>query len=411
MKKKIREVNVFVAHQVFLLRSRSKKIQGLVTMTAQICVSPSKWTVTGGDYGQTPFWHWTDWDHRTMIVGRAMDKVIPTLKGMGLSNRTFNFTAPSYYDAYNRRQRFNTYWVTASFQCIFPTGVTAQDGLVWSGQGSDKECSCGHGYCVPSCSKMPFCGDSSGYGRGALNRCLCDGNYDPDNGCETCAETWGSPDCDERIDPGIEGGLYDLWWNHRSNIDIKEVGRAHESIRKYVPSYLEAQRSHVRDSVRVDEYNAHLLHDLTAYRDAYDRAVSAQNEYLLTHVTHVTQFLHFNAQAAFDRYHIEYNPSPPPPTPPPPSPPPPSPPPPSPPPPSPLPPPPPPVWYSPQSPSFGLVLLFLLSSILSVFCFINYSMIRWNTRPAVEAFPIMGEVIAEADGSVPMGVSVQDSKS
>lgn len=377
---------------------------------AQICISPFKWTVTGGDYGQTPLYHSTDWDYRTGIVGRGMDKVTPSWKSMGLSNRTFNFTAPTYYDTYDRRQRFNTYWVTASFQCILPPGAT-EERYMDSSRRSDKECSCGHGYCVPSCSKMPFCTDSSGYQRGAFNRCLCDGNYDPDDGCETCAETWGGPECDERIDPGIEGGLYDLWWNHRSNIDINEVRRAHELIRKYVPSYLEAQRSHARDPVRVDEYNAHLLHDLTAYGDAYNRAVSRQNDYWLSHANSVTILLHFHAQEGLNKYHIEYNPSPPPPSLPPPSPPPPYLPPPSPPPPSPPPPRSPPVWYSPQSPSFGLVLLSLLSSSLCVFCFIIYLMIRSNTRYGVEEFPIMGEVIAVGDESVPTGHPLQDWKS
>ena len=58
---------------------------------------------------------------------------------------------------------------------------------------------------------------------------------------------------------------------------------AHQLIRKYVPSYFEAQRSHLQDPVQIDEYNAHLLHDLRVYADAYNRAVSRQNSYLSGH--------------------------------------------------------------------------------------------------------------------------------
>lgn len=71
--------------------TKQRKKTGLVAM-AQVCISPSKWTVTGGDYGMTPLYRWSDWTWRTSFVGRGMDKVTPSWTGVGLSNRTFNFT-------------------------------------------------------------------------------------------------------------------------------------------------------------------------------------------------------------------------------------------------------------------------------------------------------------------------------
>ena len=61
---------------------------------------------------------------------------------------------------------------------------------------------------------------------------------------------------------------------------MRFAGRMRSSASTYMyRRTLKAQRSHLRDPVQIDEYNAHLLHDLTAYSACVQsRSYSSQKD-------------------------------------------------------------------------------------------------------------------------------------
>ena len=286
-------------------------------------------------------------------------------------------------------------------------------------------CECGNhtAFCAPSCTALP--GDVSGVISGDIwiydfnsqrhkyaqngqcngpngwyrDRCACEGNWDPTDKCNTCAADWGGPNCDERIDPDIEQDLYlqyaSGWGYSYKHLVLQQMlplararalQKAHALISQYVPSYL-ASRSNETDLQKRRAFAVQLQQDISEYAVRFGQIIcnlvdprdpdtgeyhpypnlccgswssdrcEAQRSWSKKIVAYQDR-----TNAVLGKYGLWWAPSPPPRPPPSPSPSPPS------------PPSPPPVWYSPESPAFGAVVLLLMISnlcailILLVYC-------------------------------------------
>ncbi len=282
----------------------------------------------------------------------------------------------------------------------------------------EHHCDCGNhtAFCAPSCTAIPGdvagvvaeeryqgdlptngqCDGSNGWYR---DRCACEGNWDPTDKCNTCAADWGGPNCDERIDPDIEQDLYlqyasgwgDMWGdNQRVRKQMLPLARAralqkaHALISKYVPSYL-ASRSNETDLQKRRAFGVQLQQDISEYAVRFGQIIcnlvdphdpntgryvgnaccgSWSSDGCEAQRSRSKKIVAYQdrTNAVLGKYGLWWAPSPPPRPPPSPSPSPPS------------PPSPPPVWYSPQSPAFGAVVLLLMISnlcailILLVYC-------------------------------------------
>ena len=289
----------------------------------------------------------------------------------------------------------------------------------------EHHCDCGNhtAFCVPSCTALPgdalgvVAGNSWGAQNGQCSgpygwyrdRCACEGNWDPADKCNTCAADWGGPNCDERIDPDIEQGLHLLYASGFAGGNVlarmlllaraRALQEAHAPISKYVPSYL-ASHSKETDLEKRRAFAVQLQHDIADYAIRFSVIACYLNDQVFQECrgpsydrscyyvvpsdtikgeSRCMQFCALSGHgsdyclggyqdrtnAVLGKYGLWWAPSPPPRPPPPPLPSPPSP---------PSPPPPPPVWYSPQSPAFGAVVLLLMISnlcgiiILLVYC-------------------------------------------
>ena len=430
------------------------------TAVARVCVSPSSWTLSGG-------YQLSELSEQSIMTGQGLDAAMRTIKkdlnpGTGYPSDLWttwaNWTRSTPFSGIQERwsgeyrnTQYTTYLVTPQSNCSpviedWPSNTYTrspvppycqQSATPCVGTGriahllDEHHCECGNhtAFCVPSCTALP--GDVVGWANGQrygpcgngdygwyMDRCACEGNWDPTDKCNTCAADWGGPNCDERIDPDIEQSLHLLYasgfdggsspTNRRMLLlaQARALQEAHAQISKYVPSYL-ASHSKETDLQNRYAFAMQLQHDIAnyarrfnviacylndlAFRNCYSNSQGSSCYYEVPSDTikgerrcetfcyssysDQTNFINLMSRCAhgyqdrtnavLGKYGLWWAPSPPPRPPPSPSPSPPSP---------PSPPPPPPVWYSPQSPAFGAVVLLLMISnlcailILLVYC-------------------------------------------
>ena len=404
---------------------------GIEVAVAHVCVSPSSWTLSGGSGSHDQEWSELTW--QSTSTGHGMDAAMRTIRPTGTDMWTTwaNWTRATPFSAphYEGWPRYTTYLVTPQSNCShvieqchgWPCSTAppyCQSDTLCVGTGltapflDEHHCECGDhtAFCAPSCTALPgdvagvVAGDSWHAQNGQCNglngwyrdRCVCEGNWDPTDKCNTCAADWGGPNCDERIDPDIEQGLHLLYASGFAGGNVlarmllmaraRALQEAHALISKYVPSYL-ASHSKETDLEKRRAFAVQLQHDIAYYAIRFSVIACYLNDQVFRRAPsdniegerNCIDFCLFSGHsnlyclggyqdrtnAVLGKYGLWWAPSPPPRAPPPPSPSPPSP---------PSPPPPPPVWYSPQSPAFGAVVLLLMISnlcailILLVYC-------------------------------------------